>query len=83
MVAEFIGLGAAGCMTISFLPQVVRAWRTHSTADLSFLTFLVFTLGVLLWLVYGLILRDAPLIIANGITFVLSGTILYLKLRYG
>jgi MtN3 and saliva related transmembrane protein len=45
--------------------------------------FLVFTTGIFLWLVYGLILRDIPLIAANGTTFVLSGTILFLKLRHG
>ena len=78
-----IGLGAAFCTTIAFLPQVIRTWRTRSTKDLSLSMFLVFTTGIFLWLVYGLILRDVPLIAANGTTFVLSGTILYFKLRYG
>jgi MtN3 and saliva related transmembrane protein len=45
--------------------------------------FLVFTSGIFLWLVYGVIIRDVPLIAANGITFLLSGTILYFKLRHG
>lgn len=83
MLAQLIGLSAAFCTTIAFLPQVIRAWRTRSTADLSLAMFLVFTTGIFLWLVYGIILRDVPLIAANGTTFVLSGTILILKLRHG
>jgi len=83
MLTQLIGLAAAFCTTIAFLPQVLRAWRTRSTTDLSLSMFLVFTTGIFLWLVYGLMLRDIPLIAANGTTFVLSGTILYLKLRHG
>jgi MtN3 and saliva related transmembrane protein len=78
-----VGLAAAFCTTIAFLPQVVQTWRTRSTRDLSLSMFLVFTTGIFLWLVYGLVLRDIPLIAANGTTFVLSGTILYFKLRHG
>ncbi len=78
-----IGLTAAFCTTAAFLPQVIRTWQTRSTKDLSLGMFLVMTTGVLLWLVYGLFLHDLPLIAANGVTFLLSGTILYFKLRYG
>ena len=83
MLAHLIGLAAAFCTTIAFLPQVLRAWRTRSTTDLSLSMFLVFTTGIFLWLVYGLRLGDVPLVAANGTTLVLSGTILYLKLRHG
>jgi MtN3 and saliva related transmembrane protein len=78
-----VGLAAAFCTTIAFLPQVIQTWRTRSTKDISLAMFLVFTTGIFLWLVYGVILRDVPLIAANGITFVLSGTILYFKFRHG
>jgi MtN3 and saliva related transmembrane protein len=78
-----IGLGAAFCTTAAFLPQVIRTWRTRSTKDLSLGMFLVFTTGIALWLIYGLFMHDIPLIAANGITFLLSGTILYFKLRHG
>ncbi len=80
---SLIGLVAAVCTTAAFLPQVVRTWQTRSTKDLSLGMFLVMTTGVLLWLIYGLFLHDVPLIAANGVTFLLSGTILYFKLRYG
>ncbi len=83
MPATFIGLAAAFCTTIAFLPQVIKTWRTRSTKDISLAMFLVFTTGIFLWLVYGVIIRDVPLITANGITFLLSGTILYFKLRHG
>jgi MtN3 and saliva related transmembrane protein len=79
----FIGLAAAFCTTIAFLPQVIQTWRTRSTKDISLAMFLVFTTGIFLWLVCGAILHDVPLIAANGITFVLSGTILYFKFRHG
>jgi MtN3 and saliva related transmembrane protein len=78
-----IGLAAAFCTTVAFLPQVIKTWQTRSTKDLSLSMFLVFTTGIFLWLVYGLATNDVPLILANGVTFVLSGTILYFKLRHG
>ena len=78
-----IGLAAAFCTTIAFLPQVIKCWRTRSTADISLVMFVVFALGVSLWLVYGLMTGDLPLIAANGVTLVLAGTILVLKLRHG
>ncbi|MBS0473058.1 MAG: SemiSWEET family sugar transporter [Proteobacteria bacterium] len=78
-----IGLAAAFCTTVAFLPQVIRSWRTRSTADLSLSMFLIFTTGIALWLVYGLFMHDLPLIAANGVTLVLSGTILFFKLRHG
>jgi MtN3 and saliva related transmembrane protein len=78
-----IGLAAAFCTTAAFLPQVIQTWRTRSTRDLSLPMFSVMTTGVFLWLVYGLAIADVPLIAANGVTFLLSGTILYFKLRHG
>ncbi len=78
-----IGLAAAFCTTIAYLPQVLQTWRTRSTKDLSLPMFAVMTTGVFLWLVYGLLVRDVPLIAANGVTLVLSGTILTFKLRHG
>jgi len=78
-----LGLLAAFCTTIAYLPQVIQTWRTRSTKDLSLPMLLVLTTGLALWLAYGLIIRDAPLIFANSVTFALTGTILYFKLRHG
>jgi MtN3 and saliva related transmembrane protein len=76
--------GVAGfCTTLSFLPQLVRAWRTRSTRDISLAMFSTLVLGIFLWLIYGLLIGDGPLIAANGVSLCLTGSILYLKLRHG
>jgi len=82
-LVQAIGLAAGALTTLAFLPQVVKTWRTRSTADISLWMFLVFLTGVGLWLAYGLLIGDAPLIAANGATFLLAGVILYFKLRHG
>ena len=79
----FLGLAAAYCTTIAFVPQLVKTWKTRSTADISLGMFLVLVIGIILWLAYGMLLGDVPLIVANGITLVLAGIILVFKLRYG
>jgi MtN3 and saliva related transmembrane protein len=78
-----IGLLAGLCTTIAFLPQVIKTLRSRSTRDISLGMFLVFTVGVVLWLAYGLFVGDLPLILANGVTFVLAAAILVLKIRHG
>ncbi len=78
-----VGYAAALFTTIAFLPQVIRAWRTRSTRDLSWQTFATYAAGLALWLTYGLMIRDAPLIAANGVTLLLTLTLLGLKLRHG
>jgi len=77
-----IGLAAGGLTTIAFLPQVIKCWRTRSTHDISLIMFLVLVTGVLLWLIYGLLTNDLPLIAANAVTLALAGAILIFKLRY-
>lgn len=78
-----LGLLAGSLTTIAFLPQVIRTWRTRSTADISLVMFLILCTGIALWLVYGLIRGDWPVTIANGFTLVLASTILFFKLRHG
>ncbi len=80
---EAIGLIAACCTTFCWLPQAIRTIRTRDTRALSLWTQVAFTFGVALWLVYGLLLSSTPLIVANGMTLVLAGTITALKLRFG
>jgi MtN3 and saliva related transmembrane protein len=77
-----IGLVAATCTTISFVPQAMRIIKTRHTKDLSLATYSILTLGIFLWLVYGILVKDLPLIIANVITFFLTSTILILKIKY-
>lgn len=78
-----LGLCAAFCTTIAYLPQALRTWRTRSTKDISLGMFALMVLGVALWLVYGLIKADLPLVASNGATLLLAGSILVLKLRHG
>ena len=80
-VVPLLGYAAATCTTVAFVPQVVRIWKTRQTRDISLGMFIVMTAGVLMWLIFGLFIHDIPLVAANGATFVLSLTILLLKLR--
>ena len=78
-----IGLIAAICTTCSFLPQVIKILRSKRTKDVSLLMYAILTTGLFLWLVYGLILKDFPLILANSISLTLSLCVLLLKIRHG
>ena len=74
---EFIGLTAAILTTIAFVPQVIKVIRSKKTNNLSLTTYVIFTIGVGLWLVYGLFKNSISMILGNGITLVLSSLILY------
>ena len=78
-----IGICAGTLTTLAFLPQALRAWKTRSTADVSLVMFLAMCAGIVLWLIYGLLLSDLPLIIANGVTLGLALAVLAAKLRFG
>jgi MtN3 and saliva related transmembrane protein len=80
-IANVIGSLAGFMTTIAFIPQVVRTWKTRSAEDISLFMFLLFSCGVLLWLIYGMLLHALPIILANGITLALSTSILALKIR--
>jgi len=82
-VIDLIGFFSGFCTTIAFLPQVIKAYRTRSTKDVSLLMFLVFTIGVAGWLVYGVLLMNVPIIIANILTLFLAFLILIAKIRFG
>ncbi len=78
-----IGLVAASLTTIAFLPQAIKTWRSKSAKDLSLGMFGIFTTGVLLWLIYGLLVNDLPIILANTFTLLLSSFILFFKIKHG
>ena len=77
---EVLGFCAAFCTTISFLPQAVKVIKTRDTSALSLIMYLVFNLGVALWLAYGLIRSDMPIVVANAITLILALVILCTKI---
>jgi MtN3 and saliva related transmembrane protein len=80
---ELLGFVAAVLTTLCWLPQALKTIRTRDTRSLSLVTQSAFTVGIVLWLVYGVLIGNAPLIFANIVSFVLVGTILVMKLRYG
>jgi MtN3 and saliva related transmembrane protein len=83
LAIKLIGFAAATCTTVAYAPQVIKVWKTRSARDISLGMFLIMVLGLALWLIYGLLSGDAPLVAANAITMVLAGGILVMKLRYG
>jgi MtN3 and saliva related transmembrane protein len=79
---DIIGTIAATLTTLSFMPQVLHTLRTKDVSGISLGMYTVFTVGVTLWLVYGILLGELPIIIANAITVALASTILWMKIRY-
>ncbi|MGF1671913.1 MAG: SemiSWEET transporter [Balneolaceae bacterium] len=81
-VITLIGLIAAACTTIAFVPQVLKTWKSKTAKDLSLGTFSLFTTGIVLWLVYGFLIMDLPIIAANAVTLLLVAAILFFKLTF-
>jgi MtN3 and saliva related transmembrane protein len=80
---ELIGMAAGALTTIAFVPQVVKTWRTQRAGDLSLPMLLLFNAGIGLWLAYGVLIDSPGLMAANAVTFALSLSILWVKLRRG
>ncbi len=80
-VTTIVGLLAALCTTLAYIPQVKKCWRTGRAADLSLKTFSLLAAGVALWVLYGVLEKDAVIVLANGISLALLACILYFKLR--
>jgi len=81
-MVEWIGVAAGVLTTLSFVPQVVKTWRTKSVEDVSLWMLLAFNGGITLWLIYGIMTRKPSIIFANAITLVLALTLLGFKFRY-
>ncbi|NES70093.1 MAG: hypothetical protein F6K24_35220 [Okeania sp. SIO2D1] len=77
-----LGLIAGSLTTISFLRQVIKTWRTRSTKDISLEMFAIFCSGVLIWIIYGILVKDTPVIFTNVATLTLASPILWFKLKY-
>jgi MtN3 and saliva related transmembrane protein len=83
MNSFYLGIIAGTLCTVSFVPQVIQIAKTKDTKSLSLGMFLTFTLGVAVWLFYGIAIHEWPVIIANAITLCLALSILVMKIRYG
>jgi MtN3 and saliva related transmembrane protein len=82
-ITTLIGLAAGFFTTISFLPQVIKAWKSKSTKDISVGMYIVLAAGLLLWVFYGFAINSTPIIITNAIGLILSLLVLLLKIKYG
>ena len=80
---EWAGYLAAAMTTLAFVPQAIKIIRTRDTRGISLGMYVVFTIGIAFWLVYGIALQSTPMILSNIVTFLLSATILGLKLKHG
>lgn len=79
---DILGYCAAFLTTASFLPQAIKTIKTKDTSGISLLMYLMFTVGVLAWLIYGTYRMDVPVIIGNAVTLGFAITILRMKIKY-
>jgi len=77
-----IGLIAAALTVIAFFPQLLKVWKTRSTRDISLGMFSIFSTAVFLWSIYGVLINDPPIIIANTLVFIQAFIILMFKMKY-
>lgn len=82
MTIDWFGYVAACCTTIALIPQVLHVFKTKDTAAISLGMYSLFTFGVAMWLAYGFVLSNLPMIIANFITLILAMVILGYKIRH-
>ncbi len=78
-----IGLIAASLTTFAFLPQSIKAIKSRHTGDISLLMLIMLEVGIIIWIIYGFLESDIPLLAANGVSFVLITITLILKMKYG
>lgn len=82
MPPDLIGYGAAFLTTAAFVPQALKSWASRDLSGISLAMYSLFTLGVALWLIYGIALHSWPIMLANGITLVPASLVLILKIRH-
>lgn len=82
-LTTLIGLIAGICTTGSLLPQVIKIFRTGQARDISLLMYILLGIGIALWLTYGIMLHDMPIILANVTSLLLTASILVMKIKHG
>jgi MtN3 and saliva related transmembrane protein len=81
-ITDVIGLFAGICVTISVIPQILKVWKTKKVRQISLLTFSVLTFGIAIWVVYGILKNDLPIIITNSISLLLNLLMVYFIIYY-
>ncbi|AFZ20110.1 SemiSWEET transporter [Allocoleopsis franciscana] len=79
---NILGLIAGTLTTIAFLPQLFKTWKSKSAKDVSLVMMITFSVGIFLWIIYGIAIGAMPIIVTNAVTLVLALMILVLKIRY-
>ena len=79
---EILGYTAGTISAVTFLPQVIKTWKTKSAGDISLMMFLLATASVIAWLVYGILIANGSIIYTNATILVLSSVMLLFKFRY-
>jgi MtN3 and saliva related transmembrane protein len=77
-----LGIMAGVLTTIAYLPQLIKTWQSKSAGDISWSMLIILCTGIILWLVYGVMIHDLPILLANIVTLILALVILSLKIRY-
>ena len=80
--AEILGFAAGFLTTVAFIPQVVKIWKSKSAKDVSLPAFATFTVGIAIWIAYGIVKHDPPIILWNVVTLGLAVAILVMKVKY-
>lgn len=78
---DFLGFIAGACTTFAFIPQVLRVWKTQSATDISYGMYFIYLTGNGLWFAYAFNTSSFPLMITNIVTIILSGSVVFLKIR--
>jgi MtN3 and saliva related transmembrane protein len=81
MDITILGFVAATLTTLAFLPQTIHSWKTRDLSGISLSMYSLFTVGVVLWIIYAAMIRNWPVLMANVITLGTSGSILFLKIQ--
>ncbi|WP_269235756.1 SemiSWEET family sugar transporter [Flavobacterium flavigenum] len=79
---DVIGLFAGICVTISVIPQIIKVWKTKKVKQISLLTFGVLTFGIAIWVVYGILKKDLPIIVTNSVSLFLNLIMVYFLIYY-
>jgi len=82
LIIKIVGYTAAFCTTFAYLPQAIKTIKTKHTADIALPMVILLEIGISIWLVYGILINDYPIIAANAITLIFTTIILVMKLKY-
>lgn len=82
MIVDLIGFTAGILMTITMIPQIVKSYKTKSVKDISLLMLVLYVIAALLWMIYGILIKSAPVAIMDGLTFIIGLTQVFMKIKY-